>query len=132
MKLSRVAVGAAALLGSAMLAPTADAHGYRHRSSVGIYVGVPGPYYYRPYYDPRAYYYPRYYYPYPYYYAPVYGAPAPAYPPVYIEQSAPAAAPAPSASSGYWYYCRDTQTYYPYVQQCASQWQEVVPNGPRS
>src|SRR5436853_53295 len=136
MKPIRIAALAAALLGGAMLAPVADAHGhgyYRYghggyRSSVGIYVGVPGPYYYGGYYGypyyPRAYYYPGYYYP-----------PAPAYypPATYIEQSAPAAAPAPPSSGGYWYYCRDSQTYYPYVQQCASQWQQVLPNsGPHS
>lgn len=52
---------------------------------------------------------PRYYYPAPVYYAP---------PPVYIEQ--------PQAQ-GVWYYCADTQTYYPYVQSCASGWQRVLP-----
>ena len=30
-------------------------------------------------------------------------------------------------AEGYWYYCPDTKTYYPYVQSCASRWQEVVP-----
>ena len=128
MKIIKAAVVMAAVLGSAGLVPDADAHGrYRHRSSVGIYFGVPAPYYYNPY--PRHYYYPRYYYP------PAVVAPEPTSPPVYIEQSAPAAAPAPSSSSSgaYWYYCRDSQTYYPYVQQCASPWQQVVPNsGPRS
>jgi hypothetical protein len=121
----KAAVVMAAVLGSAVLIPDADAHGrYRHRSSVGIYFGVPAPYYY----------YPRYYY-YPNYYYPPAAAAAPSYPPVYIEQSAPAAAAAPSSSGSgaYWYYCRDSQTYYPYVQQCASPWQQVVPNsGPRS
>ena len=63
-----------------------------------------------------------------YYYPPaVVAAPAP----VYIEQGASARArrPPPAQSqSAYWYYCRDTQTYYPYVQQCASPWQQVVPH----
>ena len=123
MNIVKAVVVAAAVLGSATIAFDADAHGrYRHRSSVGIYFGVPAPYYYYPY--PRYHYYPRYYYP------PAVVAPAPAYPPVYIEQSAPPVAPAPSASGSgaYWYYCRDSQTYYPYVQQCASPWQQVVPN----
>ena len=125
MNIIKAAVVMAALLGSSLLATDADAHRYRHRSSVGIYFGVPGPYYYYP----RHYYYPRYYYPPSVYYAPAPSAP------VYIEQSPPAAPPAPSSSSAgaYWYYCRDSQTYYPYVQQCASPWQQVVPNSdPRS
>jgi hypothetical protein len=127
MNILKLAVVTAALLGSSLFAFDADAHGrHRYRSSVGIYFGVPAPYYYYP----RYHYYPRYYY-----YPPAVAVPAPVYsPPVYIEQSPPAPAPAPSSSSGdYWYYCRDSQTYYPYVQQCASPWQQVVPNsGPRS
>jgi hypothetical protein len=126
MKLLKAAVVLAAILASALIALDADAHGrHRHRSSVGIYFGVPGPFHYYPrYYSPRYYSPPRYYYP------PAVVVPAPSYPPVYIEQSPPAAAPAPSSSSSgaYWYYCRDSQTYYPYVQQCASPWQQVVPN----
>ena len=128
---TKVALLAAALLGSSMLATDADAHGrYRHRSHVGIYVGVPGPFYYRPYS-----YYPRYYYPpavvvpapAPAYYPPTYYPPSPS---TYIEQSAPAA---PAASAGTWYYCRDTQAYYPYVKQCATPWEPVAPHsGPPS
>ena len=105
-------------------APVADAeaHGRHHRprAHVGIWFGAPAPVFY-PHYYPR--YYPRYYYP------PTVVVPAPAYPPpVYIEQPQ-TAAPAPTqGSAAYWYYCRDTQTYYPYVQQCASPWEQVVPN----
>jgi hypothetical protein len=29
---------------------------------------------------------------------------------------------------GYWYYCTDSQSYYPYVTTCASQWERVLPN----
>ena len=35
---------------------------------------------------------------------------------------------APPAAGNYWYYCRDSQTYYPYVQECASPWDRVAPN----
>ena len=117
--MTKAAVVLAAVFGGAALAPDADAHGRRHhhhhhhhRSHVGIWFGVPAPVYY-----PR-YYYPRYYYP-----------PAAVYypPTTYIEQSPPPAA-APSASTAYWYYCRESQTYYPYVQTCPSPWQQVVPN----
>lgn len=119
----KIAVLLAAVVCGTALAGTADAHG---RGRVGIWFGVPAPIFY-----PSYYYYPRYYYPPAYYAAPV---AAPSYPTTYIEQSPPAAGPAPSeGSSAYWYYCRDSQTYYPYVQQCASQWEQVVPrSGPPS
>ena len=43
MKLLKAAVVLAAILGSSLIAVDADAHGrQRHRSSVGIYFGVPG------------------------------------------------------------------------------------------
>ncbi len=118
MKTIKAAAVLAAILGGSLIAAEADAHGrHRHRSSVGIYFGVPAPYYY----------YPRYYYAPRYYYPPTVIVPAPSAP-VYIEQSPPAAAPSSSSAGAYWYYCRDSQTYYPYVQQCASSWQQVVPN----
>src|SRR5688500_10331718 len=122
MKIFNIALLSAALL-SALAAPTsADARGRHHhhhhsRGHVGIFFGGPIFPYYAPYYAPR------------YYYPP---AVVVQQPPVYIEQStaAPAApAPVPSAQSAtaYWYYCADSATYYPYVQQCASPWQQVVP-----
>lgn len=58
---------------------------------------------------------PRYAYPAPVYYAP----PAPT---VYVEQ--------PPAQA-YWYFCADSQAYYPYVQSCASGWQRVLPRPPQ-
>jgi hypothetical protein len=118
MNALKAAVLAVALAGASVVAADADAGGrhrhHHHRSHVGIWFGAPLFY-------PSYHYYPRYYYP------PVVVSP----PPVYIEQPQ-AAAPAPSSpaqgSAAYWYYCRDSQTYYPYVQQCASPWQQVVPN----
>jgi hypothetical protein len=77
--------------------------------------------------------YPVYPYPYPYPYAtPVYGGSAYAEVPTYSD------APAYSDSQGddpqgyserndYWYYCPDSQTYYPYVQTCPSPWVKVLP-----
>jgi len=37
---------------------------------------------------------------------------------------------APQAQQQYWYFCNDSRTYYPYVQQCAGQWQRVTPRPP--
>jgi len=76
---------------------------------LGIHVGVP--WVYPPYY------------PYPIYVPQVY---APAVPPVYIEQQ-----PARTMEPGYWYYCNETQTYYPYVRECPGPWQKVVPQPPQ-
>ena len=54
--------------------------------------------------------------------------PLPATPPVYVEQGAAPAAPA--EQTYYWYYCADSQTYYPYVSECPGGWQQVVPETP--
>ena len=67
---------------------------------------------------------PWYYYPPPYYYyppAPVYYSP-PA-PTQYVERNdaAPEQAPPPAT----WYFCRDSNAYYPYVKQCPGGWQRV-------
>jgi hypothetical protein len=94
---------------------------YRHyhgHVGVGVYIG-PGAWYYPP---------PYYYPPYPPYEpAPIIVQPAA--PPVYIEHNPAPAAPAPQAS-GDWYFCAPTNTYYPYVKECAEPWQRVAPTPP--
>jgi hypothetical protein len=91
----------------------------------GLFIGAPAfwygaPYYYNryPYYDP--YYYPNYY-------------PRTVGPTTYVEQGqgdAPPVQSAPSAAPSYWYFCRESGTYYPYVNQCAGPWQRVSPQPP--
>jgi hypothetical protein len=118
------------------LAPaSAEAGRYHWRPRVGVYIGAPLlPYYYHP----RPYY-PSYYY--PYYHPPVVVREQPV---TYIEQTPPVVvAPAPAAPGAppagptaqtqqqYWYYCQDTQTYYPHAQTCASPWQRVIPHPPQ-
>jgi hypothetical protein len=91
-------------------------HGHSHYGlGLGFYFGAP---YYPRYYAP--YYYPSYYSP---YYYPQYVAP----PVTYIERpsSAPQAAPAAPAGPDYWFFCRETGAYYPYVGQCAGGWERV-------
>ncbi|MDY7579828.1 hypothetical protein RGU70_16050 [Herbaspirillum sp. RTI4] len=59
----------------------------------------------------------------PYYYPPqpiiierpVYQAPE-----VYVEKAQPA--------PDYWYFCKESNGYYPYVQSCARGWMKVVPS----
>lgn len=59
-----------------------------------------------------------YAYPYP---APVIQQPAPE---MYVQPS-----PQP-VQTGYWYYCSDSRTYYPYVRECPGGWMKVVPTPP--
>jgi hypothetical protein len=54
-------------------------------------------------------------------------------PPVYVERNDLAAippAPAPVADTASWFFCADSNTYYPYVTQCATPWERVVPTPP--
>ncbi len=90
---------------------------WAHGARVGVYFGPPvvfGPAWY-----PAPYYYPP---------APVIVT-QPAPPPVYIEQSPAPAAPvaAPAAEPAYWYYCKHSKAYYPYVKECAAGWERVLP-----
>ena len=99
-----VAIGCLAASGPA----SAEWHG-----SVGVYVG-PGPWWGAPY--------P---YPYPYY---------DSYPPVVVVDQSPMYTqpiemPAPPT---YWYYCRKSNTYYPYVAECPGGWEQVTPQPPPS
>jgi hypothetical protein len=83
------------------------------RVSIGFGFGYPYPYHYPP----------PYYYP-PYYPAPVVIERAP---PVYVEQNPPAAPALQAPASSYWYFCAESNAYYPYVKECASGWQRVAP-----
>ena len=87
-------------------------HGHRHHShgriSLGFHFGVPLGWYHPWYYAPP----PVYYYP-----APVVQPPAPT---VFVERSD--VVPEGAAS---WYFCRESNTYYPYVKQCPGGWQRV-------
>jgi hypothetical protein len=99
------------------LAGGGHGHGHAHsRFVLGFNFGVPV-------------YSPWYYYPAPYYYYP----PAPAYvqppaPTQYVERGdvAPEAGPAPAT----WYFCRESNAYYPYVKQCPGGWQHVPAQPP--
>jgi len=104
---------------------------------VGIYFGAPigfnyGYYPYSPYRAPyygSPYYGSPYYSPVPVYYPPVQSAP------IYTEQSNgpqinPQEVPRNSSQKvqeSWWYYCVDSKTYYPYVNQCPGGWLKVAP-----
>ena len=98
-------------------------HGYRSRTSVGIYLG--GPIYADPFWGP-----PRWGYYSPWYYdSPPRTVIIEREPTVYIQQPAPAPAPqaqAPAAPQ-LWYYCPSPAGYYPHVPQCQQQWVPVDP-----
>jgi len=110
------AVCASFLLIGAFASGSATAHGVRF----GFHFGIPlfAPWYYPP---------PAYYYPPPAYYYPPPVVTAPAAPPVYVERGEAPSAPPPEH---WWYYCADTQAYYPYVKECPTQWQRVSPTPP--
>jgi len=124
MKTNRIVLALA--LVAALGAGSAFAGGYSHgghyhgyygpRVTVGLGFGFGYPYYGYgygyPYYAPYAYY--------PPYYAPAYAAPQPS---TYVEQPVQQQ----QQASGYWYYCNDSRSYYPYVKDCASAWQRVAP-----
>jgi hypothetical protein len=106
----------AILILAAVSAPALAHGGWRHggpRVSFGFNFGVP---FYAPYY----------YYPAPVYYptAPVYYPAAPvvqqAAPPVYVERG-----DVVPEGAGTWYFCRESNAYYPYVKQCAGGWTRV-------
>ena len=121
-------------------------HGGGHHWNGGPRIGVYVP---APVYRPHHYAPPRVYYaPPPVYYAPrvIHSAPlvyvppvvhsSRSYaPPVYVERNdlaaiPPAPAPAPVADTAFWFFCADSNTYYPYVTQCATPWERVVPTPP--
>ena len=125
MKTSKATIAALAVLVSGVLAcESAFAWGrgrgfYGAPFVAGALVGgvlIAGSRYYYPPYP----YYPPYYAPYsPYSYYP----PAPT---VYVEQGAQPQTQQQN-QQGFWYYCADSRTYYPYVKECPAGWQRVAP-----
>jgi hypothetical protein len=112
-----------------LTSPT-EAGGKRHGHSTvrtHVFVGVGGPYWWRPW-RPYWAYYPYYYPPYAYYpYYPLPPVVVREEPPVYIQQQPP---PAPVQEEGYWYYCQSAKEYYPTVAQCPEPWIKVPPRTP--
>lgn len=140
--LASTLVGLAAAGSLSVISTDAGARPYHHRGGarVGVYIGAPiiaAPFY-------RPYYYGPYAYPYygPAYYPPVVVREQPV---VYVEQQpapvatlpsqqvppASSAPSAPQAQQQYWYFCQESQTYYPHAQTCASPWQRVIPHAPQ-
>jgi len=130
MKAQKILLVVAALLVAASGDSWADRRVY---GRVGVYVG-PGPYwgpvYPRPFY-PRPYYsWPYYSGPYLYadpFYAPAPVVVAPPEPQVYIERGDGAGEQVQTPGQQYWYYCRGSNRYYPYVKECPGGWQAVLP-----
>lgn len=101
----------AGCIGALALAQTADAHGRRGRVHFGVMIGGPL-WWHRPYYpsfhervivERRG-------------------------PTVYIEKDADGGE---RDADQYWYFCPDSNTYYPYVNRCASPWHRVAPQPPQ-
>jgi hypothetical protein len=81
------------------------------RLSLGFHFGVP-----------LGWYHPGFYYPPPayYYYPPAPVVVQPAAPPVYVERS-----DVVPEGPGTWFFCAESNSYYPYVRQCPGGWQRV-------
>ncbi len=132
MNLTKAALLSVLVVFATIASDTALARGGRvhhggARFGVGVGVGVTvGSLFWPGYYYSRPYYYGPYYSP---YYSPI--VVAPSQPQTYIEQGGTLPAPAVGESQqGYWYYCAESGTYYPYVKQCAGPWQRVAPQPP--
>jgi hypothetical protein len=66
----------------------------------------------------------------PFWYPSPWGGYGYAYPYGYVDPpSDPIVAPTPPATPSYWFYCPDSNAYYPYVNQCASGWRMIAPPG---
>jgi hypothetical protein len=118
-KISTIAAVLAALL-AMTIATGAQAQRWGHSHSrvvVGVGIGFPIGWPYWQYPPPYAYY--------PYYPRVV----APGEPVIYVERGDAEPAPAQDPSQ-YWYFCRDSNTYFPYVKECPTPWQRVVPHTP--
>ncbi|HSH86652.1 MAG TPA: hypothetical protein VK958_05305 [Methylophilus sp.] len=134
---------AGVLVSLALISNIAQAHPPGHRGwrggGVGVYIGGPYPFYAPPPAFAYSYGYP---YAYPYAYSPPQViVTQPPQPQVYIEQgngnvaqpsqSTPAqTAPSAENSQGYWYYCEQSDSYYPYVKECPAGWKQVTPTPP--
>jgi hypothetical protein len=59
--------------------------------------------------------------------------PSPYYPATVIEQQPVEyiTTETPAAGHNYWYFCKSSEAYYPYVKQCAAGWVRVVPAPPQ-
>jgi hypothetical protein len=100
----KIVLAAAVAVGCLVATGTANAHWH---GTVGVYIG-PGPFWWgAPYY-------------YPYYYPPVAD-------PVYMQPSPAVQVPAPQT---FWYFCRQSNMYYPYVSECPGGWEQVSPRPP--
>ncbi|MCM0082837.1 hypothetical protein L4X63_14675 [Geomonas sp. Red32] len=90
--------------------------GYHHGGHFGGGVFIGGPWFWDPFFYPF----------YPYYAYPYYSSPS-----VIIQQQQPQEyimqPSAPEQPQGYWYYCKESNGYYPYVKRCPGGWMRVAP-----
>lgn len=113
-----LAIGAGLFASAAAQAQYHHGHGgWGYGPRVGIYFG-PGFYY-----PPVA----------PYYYPPP--VVVPAQPQVYIERPSEGVMPAPQAQpqpqGNAYYFCAESNAYYPYVRECPGGWRQVAPQPAR-
>jgi hypothetical protein len=108
MRRSSLLLVAAALALTSAAAVAGGGHRGHGHVSLGFHFGVPLGWYSPWYWGP------------PVYYAPAPVVVQPPAPTVYVERSD--TVPEGTAS---WYFCRESNAYYPYVKQCPGGWQRV-------
>ena len=118
MRLGKQVIGACAAAALVAMAPDADARGSGGRSG-----GKSGGHHSHSHPGHRSHHSHRYYGYSSYVVASTFVAWPRAY---YWPGYYPAAVPAVE----YWYYCQPSAAYYPYVQECPTEWQPVVPTAP--
>ncbi|MDO8595903.1 MAG: hypothetical protein Q7R45_04680, partial [Sulfuricaulis sp.] len=116
-------------------------HGYGHGGGVGLGIALGATLLGLAYYSSPSYSYPAYAYPGPAYAypGPAYAYPGPAVAPSagYVEQGYSQAAPPPPQAQpqpqpeGDWYFCANSNAYYPYARECPGGWQRVPAQPPR-
>jgi hypothetical protein len=120
VKASLILILVAGSVGSGVASADRGRFHHGHRSHFGVFIGAPWPWYHPPPWNyPPAYYYDDYY---------PRTVIVPSSPSQYIERSEEDSGSAPA--SGYWYYCRNPDGYYPYVKECPGGWQKVPPQPP--
>lgn len=141
MRKTLVLTLAIGMMAASLPADAGGGHGHGHtRARIGVYIGAPllvAPLWAAP--RPYVHYYPSY----SYYHAPpvvlrervVVREPLVFYdergnpvPPAQVQ--AEVQQPQPGAAAPAWFFCADSQTYYPYAQTCATPWQRVMPHPP--